>query len=119
MGSIPEKLETLEEVVSYFEEDPDRRAVQFPIESDGEVAVGECQYLTPCGKRCALGMLLSVEAAKEMEEKHPGPIRLYIEDHGSIQEVDALLKKFGEYRLRALQEWHDLNKIGLGAPKWT
>ena len=83
------KLELLENTIAYYSEDTSRRALE---------ENGDCQYLTACGNRCAIGREMRTDALDEIKNE-------------SIDGVMHLLPKrlqaMGEKFLTSIQNLHD------------
>ena len=96
-------LKSIEEVCAYFEEDESR----FSFDREEE----NCRYFMKDGRRCAIGMMVSVEEAKRLETHFPSTSISEawddIEGAEGFEETKELVRKHGLEDLCRLQSWHD------------
>jgi hypothetical protein len=100
------KLEILDEVVNYYNQDPSRRAV---------IDDFRCEYVTEDGRMCAVGICLL--EPDTMPQVDIADERL-VEDHITFTHKTMMRFK-PEYRINDVKFWQGLQKLHDSKLNWT
>ena len=100
------KLEILEEIVNYYSEDTNRRAVEGLA----------CEYITPDNRRCAVGLCLIDPTIMPSAAINDPQL---VEEIGSNHFQESILENFEpEYRIDDVSFWSQLQKLHDNKHNW-
>ena len=102
------KADIIQETLEYYSQDPSRRA----LDDDGG-----CYYLSPSGRRCAIGRCLSEKAKANVDINNYFNGVVKLANNFGKADIDNLLAP--EYRGHDVDFWHSLQGLHDRPCNWT